>query len=197
MNTDTTDNNGANEAGSTLREGFGDKGTNVNAGMAYGHPHGEAIIEGAKEILGESETGRKLISVQTHHNIPIQIVKGVGASGFNPQSGVIYIQVTPKTKLATPEITLELVKALREADQELIGFTAPDPQKDLMEYATVMHSKTLDAIVYICTVVKELTNSSHYSVLLDTLEKLGHINVYKAYEANASEEELFDAYAGI
>jgi hypothetical protein len=125
------------------------------------------------------------------------VIKGNGPSGFNPQSRIIYLQVSGKTDTAQPKTVLDLIKGLREADQELIGFTAPDPAKDLMEYATVMHSKALDAIIHICKVLKELTNSSHFSVLLDELDNLGHSKVYKAYSENASKEELFKAYAGI
>lgn len=194
MNTDTTD-NGETGAGG-LKGSFGDRGTNVNS-LSYGHPYGEKIIEEIKEVLRESETGRKLISVHTHHNIPVQVIKGVGASGFNPQAKIIYLQISGKVKKASPTMVLQVIKGLREADQEMLGFTAPDPAKDIMEYATVMHSKALDAIIYICKVVKELTNSSYYSVLLDEIDKLGHIKVYKAYERDASKEELFKAYADI
>ena len=66
-----------------------------------------------------------------------------------------------------------------------------------MEYATVMHTKALDAVLYMCRVVKELTNSSSFSVLLDEIKNLGHIKLYQAYEENASEEELFKVYAKI
>lgn len=178
-----------------LTGAFGDKGTKVNA-IAYGHPHAEAIIESAKEVLAKSETGRLLIKVHNVHKIPIHVVKGLGQSGFNPQGRVIYLQASGKTEKADANIIISLIKALREADQELIGFTAPDPTKDLMEYATVMHAKNLDSIVYVCKVVKELSNSSHFAVLLDTLAEIGFNGVYRAYEGNASNEELAKAYAG-
>jgi len=77
-----------------------------------------------------------------------------------------------------------------------MGYIAPDPTVDIVEYAAVMHAKALDSIIHVCKVVKELTNSSYYSVLLDSLTKLGHIKLYKAYENNASEQELYDIYAG-
>lgn len=189
MNTDTENKGG-------MKSAFGDKGTNVNS-LSYSHPYAEKIVEEIKQILRESETGKKLISVHTHHNIPIQVIKGNGASGFNPQARIVYLQVSGKATQSTPAMVLQLIKGLREADQELIGFTAPDPAKDIMEYATVMHSKALDALIYMCRVIKELTNSSHFSVLLDELKNLGHINLYKAYIADASKEDLFKAYAGI
>lgn len=194
MNTETENNDGSN---AKLQGAFGDRGTNVNAGMAYGHPYAEKIIEEAKEIIRQSETGQSLLRAQNHHNIPIHVIKGNGPSGFNPQARVIYVQIGGKVTTAEPKAILDLIRGLREADQDLIGFKAPDPAKDIMEYATVMHSKALDAIVYICKVLKELTNSSSFPVLLDEMEKIGHINVYNAFVKDATEEELFDAYAGL
>lgn len=177
-----------------LGSAFGDKGVNRNQ-ISYGHPYAREIMAHAREILKESETGRLLLKVSDVHKIPVNIIKGVGESGFSPQARVIYLQVSGKVQKADAVIILKLVKALRDADQELIGFTAPDPLKDLMEYAAVMHAKTLDSVIYSCKVVKELTNTSHFKEMLDGLSKLGHDAVYQAYERNASKDELFDAYA--
>jgi len=189
MNTETE--NGENK----LQGAFGDRGTNVNA-IAYGHPYAHKIVEDALEIIKESETGAHLTKINTVKNIPIHVIKGMGASGFNPQANVIYLQVSGKTDKAEPNIVLELIKGLREADQQLIGYVAPDPTKDITEYAAVMHAKALDSIVYICKVVKELTNSSYFPVLIDEMKKLGHDSLYKAYVNEASEQELYDVYAG-
>ncbi len=151
----------------------------------------------AKDVLRESETGKSLLRMQSHHKIPIHVLKGTGPSGYNPQANIIYLQIPGKVDKSSPKIILDLIKGLREADQELIGLKTPDPRKDIMEYATVMHTKALDAVLYMCRVVKELTNSSSFSVLLDEIKNLGHIKLYQAYEENASEEELFRIYAKI
>lgn len=191
MNTETENNDSSDNK---LQGAFGDKGTNVNA-IAYGHPYAETIIEGAKEIIRESETGKLLIKVHNVHKIPIHVIKGTGDSGYNPDSKVVYLQVPGKLTKADPKIILQLIRGLREADQDVMGYTAPDPNKDLMAYATIMHGKSLDAIIYICKVIKELTNSSSFSVLLEALADLGYSKFYKAYIADASKEELFDIYA--
>jgi hypothetical protein len=189
MNTEPTD-NGTKSA----KTAFGDKGTRVNS-MSYGHPHAEVIIESAKEVLRESETGKLLIKVHNVHNVPIQVIKGMGASGYNSDARIVYLQAPKSAKKADPRMILQLVRGLREADQDIMGYTAPDPNEDLMAYATVMHGKSLDAIIYICKVVKELTNSSSFPVLIDAITDLGYSNFYKAYLNDASKEELFDIYA--
>lgn len=163
--------------------------------IGYCHPHSETIMESAMAVISQAPTGKLLIKACHKGQIPIHIIKGNGVAGFSPQARVVYFQMSGKKETADPVDILMLIKAMREADQELIGLTTPDPMKDLMKYATVMHTKNLDAIIYTCKVVKELTNSSGYKDLLDGLAKLGYGKVYSAYLKDASEEELFDAYA--
>ncbi|PZQ46562.1 MAG: hypothetical protein DI551_04975 [Micavibrio aeruginosavorus] len=163
--------------------------------IGYGHPYADSILDSAMAVISTVPTGQLLIKACRKGGIPIHIIKGTGIAGFSPQARVVYLQVPGKKETADPVDILMLVKAMREADQELIGLTTPDPLKDLMRYATVMHTKNLDAIIYTCKVVKELTKTSEYPELLDGLTKLGYGKVYSAYLKDASEEELFDAYA--
>lgn len=189
MNTDTENN------GKTLNQAFGDKGTNVNA-LSYSHPHAEKIMEETEEILRESETGSLLLKAKAKGNIPVSIMKGTGESGFSSDSKIIYLQIPGKMKNTDSRIILNYVKSLREADQHLMGYIAPDPNKDIMQYATVMHAKNMDAITYVCKFVKELTSSSHFSVLLDMLQQLGYKEVYEVLIRDGSQEEIFKAYSG-
>lgn len=163
--------------------------------IGYGHPFADQILESALSVINQAPTGQLLMNACRKGGIPIHIIKGIGQAGFSPQARVVYIQIPGKREKAEPEDIIMLIKAMREADQELIGLTAPDPLKDIMNYATVMHTKNLDAIIYACKVVKELTNSSVFAVLLDGMNKLGYGKVYTAYTKDASKEELFDAYA--
>ncbi len=177
-----------------LGSAFGEKGTKANQ-IAYGHPYGEKILEEAREILAESETGRALVNVQDHFKIPVNVIKGSGESGYAPDMNIIFLQVPGSKQEATPKLVMGYVKSLREADLEYQGEKAPDPMKDVIGYASFMHARNLDTIVHICKFVKELTNSSYFSNLLDTLPKLGLNSVYKAYIEGASDEELYMKYA--
>ncbi len=190
MNTDTT-NNG--ETGSA-KSAFGDKGTNVNA-MNYGHPYAEQIIEGAKEVLRESETGRILVGGQESCNVPIHVLKGASEAGYSPEMNTIFLYAPGNLNKASATIVFDLIKGTREADLEFAGQKKPDPMEDLMEYAAFMHSRNLDTIMHICKVVKELTNSSYYSVLIDKLTELGFNEFNKAYIEGKSRNELYDYYA--
>lgn len=176
-----------------LQGAFGEKGTNVND-IAYVHPHADAILQEARAVLHESETGRSLLKLSEIYKIPVNILRGKGDSGYAPQAKVVYIQIPGKVKTAEPKTILAIVKALREAEQDTIGMTAPDPAKDMLNYAAVMHAKNLDSIVFMCKVVQELTDSSHFSGLFDALENLGHSNVYKAYVKQSDKLGLAEAY---
>src|SRR5690606_38422116 len=107
----------------------------------------------------------------------------------------IYIQASGKTDKADPRLILQLIKAMREADQDLLGLKAPDPSKDIMHYATVMHGKNMDAIIHVCKFVKDLINTSGFTDFLDAIDDLGYKKVYQVYEAYGSKEEMFRAYA--
>ncbi len=185
---------GTDEEKNQLKGAFGDKGTQTNA-ISYGHAHADAIISGAREMLLQTPTGKILVKVMDHHRIPVHILKGNGESGFSADLKTIYLQVPAKTAAATPDIAIQLVKSLREADLEYSGNRAPDPMKDVLEYAAFIHARNLDTIRHACMVTKELTNSSIYSDFLDSLAKLGLNGVYKAYLAGASDEELYMEYA--
>jgi len=188
MNTDTDKSDG------NLQGAFGDRGTNVNA-IAYGHPHAEKIIGEVKQLLLESSTGTDLIHFLNKHQIPIQIMKGNGEGGFSPDMMSIIIQTSGKTSEMNADIFINIVKGLREAAQEIGGFETPDPSKDVIKYAEFIHARNLESITYVCKIIKELTNSSYFSVLLDSLTKFGLYNMYKAYLNGASKEELFTEYA--
>ena len=177
-----------------LQGAFGDRGTNVNA-IHYGHPYGEQLIGQAREILKESPTGTKLLKILNDGKIPVQIMKGKGPSGFSPDMMSIVIMVPAAEKAASGEFIINLIRALREAAQELGGFKTPDPRKDVIYYAEFIHARNLDSLKEVLRIGKELTNSSFFTNFLDTLRKLGLNDMYKAFLNEASQEEFFEEYA--
>lgn len=189
---DTVDTDNQDAGG--LKGSFGDRGLNMNA-MGYGHPHADKIIQQAKEVLTECESGQLLFKVIQKTNVPIQILKGSGPSGFSPDMKSITIQTSGKTTELNGDILINIIRGLREAGQEFGGYKTPDPAKDIVKYAEFIHGRNLDSLTFVCKTVKELTNSSYFSVLLDSLTKLGFNKMYKAYIDGASQEELYMEYA--
>ncbi len=172
---------------------FGSK--TKGAQISYGHPFAREILESAKETILSTETGRSLAKSCDLGRIPINVIKGLGEPGFSPEARIIYIQASGKTNKADPKLVLQVIKAMREADQDLLGLKAPSPAKDIMEYATVMHAKNMDSIVHVCKFVKDLINTSGFKDFLDAMDELGYKKVYKVYAENGSKEDIFKAYA--
>jgi len=191
MNTEIDNNTGADN---NLQGAFGDRGTNVNA-IGYSHPHGEKIMSEIKEMLRASQSGNLLLVLIDKNQIPVNIMKGNGETGFSPEMMSIIMQIPGKVDKATGEHVILLAKALHEAAQELGGHKTPDPMKDIKHYSDFIHSRNLDSLREVLQIIKELTNSSYFSVLLDSLEKLGLNDMYKAYIDGASREQLYEKYA--
>lgn len=178
---------------SGLGGAFGSK--TKGAQISYGHPYAKELLASACEVIRESETGRSLLKLVELKKVPVHVIKGTGQSGFSPELMTIYMQANGNLSRANGAFILGFIKALNEAAQELAGFKTPDPRKDIMAYASFIHGRNLDSITEVCRVVKELTNSSHFQDLLDSMTEIGLNGVYKAYIDGKSREVLYEQYA--
>lgn len=182
-----------NDQNPGLHGAFGEKGTKLND-INYLHPNSEEIMAGIREVLQGSSTGMHLLKVTDLGGIPVNFVKGSDEPTYIPETKHIYVHVPGRMKTPKARQVLDLINALRSAEQEMLGMTAPDKNTDFLGYASMMHAKNLDCIVHMCKVVNELTNSSYFPVLLDEIEKLGHLNIYKTYVNEADALALSEAY---
>lgn len=185
---------GTDEDKNKLKGAFGEKGTQANA-ISYGHPYADTLVEQARVILLESAEGKNLVKVLDSRKVPVHVLKGKDVGGFSPEMMTIFIQTPSNLSSPNALFIVDLIKGLREAAQEIGGFKAPDPMKDVIAYAEFIHSRNMDSLVTVCKVTKELTNSAIYTDLLDTLTDLGLNGVYKAYIGGGSDEDLFMEYA--
>lgn len=163
--------------------------------ISYGHPAARELLISAGEVIRESETGKALLKLVDSRKVPVHIIKGMGQSGFSPELMTIYMQAPGNATKASATFIINLIKSLSEAAQELAGFRTPDPRKDIMAYASFIHGRNLDSITEICRVVKELTNTSHFADLLDSMTEMGLSGVYKAFIDGKSRETLYEQYA--
>lgn len=178
-----------------LGSAFGDKGSKPSH-VDYSHPMADDFLAEIKRQMKKIRTGFGLLAVPDAYGYKIRILKGKADPGVSSEHKIIYIHVPIKQNEVLPKQILDLTKAIRLAEQDVMGFTLPDPSKDIFEYASVVHAKNLDSIVYMCRLVKDLEKTDLYSIYIDTLEKMGHIQVYKAYSSNGDKENLNDAYHG-
>lgn len=183
----------SNKDDTHLQGAFGEKSEKKNY-IDYSHPMAKEFEKELISKLSRIKTGYTLLAVPEDYKYSIRILKGKAEPGTSSEHKIVYIHIPIKQTEVLPKQILDLTKALRLAEQDIMGFTTPDPSKDLFEYASVVHAKNLDAIVYMCKLVKDLEGTDKYSVFLDTLEKMGHSAVYKTYVSDFTDESLNDAY---
>ncbi len=189
MNIETEQN-----TGSSAKDAFGSKGTKLNS-ISFSHPYAKDIIDRAKELMRESETGSILVSVQEQQGIPIHVLKGDGESGYNALSKVIYVPVSGKKDKLDGRAFILFVKAFRALDQEFAGLETPDPSMEVIKYAGRLHAKNVDSIFHACKVVSEMQSSKVFSNLLDAMNSFGYSDLYRAYEKNVSKEDFYKIYS--
>ena len=179
---------------SNLQGAFGAK-SDKKAHVDYSHPQNEAFWKQIKEDLWQFPIGRSLVRVTQVYDNHFKILKGKAEPGFFTETNTAYIFAPLKQDTVLPKQILDAAKALRLAEQEILGLTTPDPSKDMFEHASIVHTKNLDSIVYMCKVVEERKGHESFDVLLDTLKEMGHSMIYKAYVDGKSQKEVFDTYA--
>ncbi|MEM6781752.1 MAG: hypothetical protein AAF569_07810 [Pseudomonadota bacterium] len=178
---------------SNLQGAFGDMGTKENA-INYEHPYAEQILKEIKEVMRQCFMGSHLVEVSEHFNVPVRILKAKMVTGFVPDAGAVFLSAPASLNKYSPKLLLDMCKGLREAEQHLLGFRAPDENESVLNHAAILHAKNLDAITHMCRVVHELEKTDYYSILLDEIKKQGHSMIYKAYVSGLSNEETAEIY---
>ena len=146
----------------------------------YRHPDEGALLQNAQALLQQSGTGAELLAFSEQNQVEVRLIKNKSASGYIPQSKVVYIGA-PVTGVLTPSmLALLIAGGIREAQQELKGFMPPDETKDLQQHLTINHAKRADVLYYQCAVAYEINESAGNKEILDEMRKIGHglIDIY-------------------
>lgn len=183
------------EAETNLQGAFGDMGSKQSH-VDYSHPMADELLTGIKNQMNKIKTGYGLLGVPEAYGYNIRVLKGKADPGVSSEHKIIYIHIPAKQTEVLPKQILDLTKAIRLAEQDVMGFTTPDPSKDIFEHASVVHAKNLDSIVCMCRLIKDLENTDLYPIFIDTLEKMGHIAIYKEFMSGSDAEKLSDTYHG-
>ena len=160
----------------------------------FAHPHEKHIIESAIDILKESETGAHLLGVGYAKKIKFHVFKNRNAHGYSPELTDIYIGAPPEQSEPDPYLILEMGAALRNIEQEYVGFTMPPEGTDPLHVAATRHAKFLDIVVFMCKIGHELSRVTDSDEYIKAIEALGHGEILKAHLAQSGQEEMVDAY---
>jgi hypothetical protein len=162
--------------------------------IEYRHPESEKLLIGIKAILSECETGRHLLAVSNKLNLSMYLIKHDKIKG-NALDGKLIILSAPETKTSIePMMVMELAAALREAEQEAIGYCHPGENADPLEFAAMSHAKNLDIIVHMCRIALELSQNSNEKKYIEALEEEGLGGIYDAYVRDFSSDDIVEKY---
>lgn len=176
-------------------QGTFDQKTGASGSVSYAHPHEKEILKKARMVLKQSATGARLLEVIESRKIPVHVIKNRNAHGMSPDKSTVYVGLPPSQEEPDAHMILELGGGLRSMEQEIMGFTVPDEEKDPLGAATMKHAKFLDIVVHMCKIGHELTESSSIADYINAIEALGHGEIYQAHLEQSGDREMVEAYA--
>jgi hypothetical protein len=173
----------------TLQDSFGAK---TNAPMTPDYAVDVApLVRDLRALINRSPLATRLFQMADAQGVAVRGIRGVKESVYVPENKWVFITITPHTR-ATAILALRYAGALREAEQNILGFTRPGPEvKDDDDWVTQNLVKNLDTIKNICIIVRELgAGSESNTEFLDSLTELGHDKIYKAFINHSDDETL-------
>lgn len=149
-----------------------------------------ALVADLRARLQGSALARRLIAMSDAQGVGVRGLKGPRESVYVPEHKWVFITVTPHTR-ANAKLALLYAGALREAEQNILGFARPGAAVDDDTWVTTNLVKNLDIIKNMCQIVQEISVlNQEDSEFLDSLTKLGHDQIYKAFVNQSSDEDL-------
>ncbi len=153
------------------------------------------LLADLRARLQPSATARRLMAMGDAQGVTVKFIRGREEAVYVPENKWIFMSISPRTK-ATTGLALQYAGALREAEQNILGYRRPGTEVDDDSWMTQNAVKNVDIIRNMCIIVKEVTEQNQLdSDFLDSLVALGHSDIYEALTNRASDEELLRLYA--
>jgi hypothetical protein len=179
----------------TLQNRFGAKTAVSPAPMYTADPdQARVVLNDLRRMVQGSTTARRLIAMGDDQGVVVRFMKGRDETAYVPENKTIYVVVTPHTA-ANARLALLYAGALREVEQNILGFARPGTAASDDQWVTENVVKNLDIIKNICQIVREQPPGDVMANFIDSLTRLGHDKVYKALTSGASDDDLLRIYA--
>lgn len=186
----------SDEGNKTLQDTFGDKTADkVAQNYAADSDLSKTLLADLRALLQPSATARRLLQMGDEQGVPIKFLRGREEAVYVPENKWIFMSITPRTR-ANARLALLYAGALREAEQNLLGFSRPGTEVDDDTWVTQNAVKNLDIIRNMCIIVREIVEQNQSdSDFLDSLRVLGHDEIYKGLINKSSDADLLKLYA--
>lgn len=179
-----------------LQDTFGDQTADrVIQDYAANPDSSTKLIDALRAKLRTSPTARRLMQMADEQRVMIKFLKGREESIYVPESKWIFVCLTPHSA-PSARLALLYAGALREVEQNLLGFGRPGNDVDDDTWTTQHAIKNVDIIKNLCIIVDEIVKKDQLDTeFLDSLGQLGHNDIYKALMNQSSDEDLLRLYA--
>ncbi len=142
----------------------------------------EDIVKKLLGILSRVPAGERLLAEAQQHGIGVRILKTQAAFSYSPESNIVYLgmpggQTNPKSAML-----INLSMGLTEAIQEHTGMPRPPLNMPHAQLSQIHIEKQIDIMERMCEIAYQLVNTLGLREILDELTKMGHIDLYTAYE---------------
>lgn len=159
-------------------------------GMLKHHPNEEAILKAITGLMASSATGKELLDYADNNEIKITLLGMKQEVSYVPSDNTIYLSWPAQDMKGSPRLIIHLTKAIREAIQDVTpGLERPEfnwPQQNHVE-RTIERDK--DQLWHVCAVAHQLIEKHNIIEILDEIEKMGYIDLYKAYKEDLNTSE--------
>lgn len=159
----------------------------------YDHDSSKKLLEQLKDDLAKSETGDRLLQVLEHLGAKVKFIKSKKLQSSVNGTNEVFLSATPDQQKANLSQLIEFGGALRELEQNAVGYGMPSMDEDPFEKASRIHTKYLDKIVFMCKIGHEL-ESIYGNQIREVLSDFGYIDIYNAHVDNAGHEAVGQIY---
>ncbi len=149
---------------------------------SFAHESEADVIRRLLGIFTRVPTGQRLMDMANQYGIAIKLMKGQNDFSFSPDTKTVYLGLPAGQTAPKARMLLHLAMGLQEAEQEFTGMPRPTLTMPREQFAQI-HVEKQRAIFYtMCEVAHQLVNQLGLREILDELLKMGHIDLYEAYE---------------
>ncbi len=158
-------------------------------GPSYAHPLSEDIIRESSSLLSDIPEGMRLLKFAKDNDIKLNVVTGKEPGFAYSNNQNVYLTCPANTKAVDlEEMACNLGMALYDIERTVNG--AARPAYGAPEQDAILFNYHLDIIMEMCKIVSEFEDSGKSGKLVDLVEKLGHLDIYRGIRSGKNKQEL-------
>lgn len=148
----------------------------------FSHDSEDEILRQLFGVFVQTPTGKDLVDKSKINGTTVKLLKTGNNFSYSVESNTLYLGIPPVQSGAKARMIIHLAMGLEEARQQFEGMPRPDVSVGRDQFALIHEQKQHAMLLTMCQVAYECINSLGLREILDELQKLGHIELYEAFE---------------